>query len=350
MRVAITGATGFIGWHTVRELRAAGHQVRALARDAAKAHHSLGPLGLGEHDLVIGDMGSAADVERLLEGCEAVVHAAAAVSVTDPRLGGAAFEANLRGVENVVGGANELGIDPILYVSSSIVLFEPGSSTTTDSPVNPGRTHYGRSKAGSEHFVRKLQDAGAPIGIVYPTGVVGPDDPGWSESVKAYRGFLRTTIQTSGGNQFVDVRDLAFLIRRMLEEGTHGRVIAGGHYFGWDDFSELIETVSGATLSRLRAPGWLLRGAGRIFDAIARVSGRQFPISREGMEIATRMLSAIDSPEISKLGAAWRPPGETLADLFRWYHAMERIPARAIPKLIAELEAERTAARDGSGG
>lgn len=339
MRVAITGATGFIGWHAARTLREAGHEVRALVRDGGRARKILAPLGLDDADLVVGDMAVPADAVQLLDGCDAAVHSAAAVSVTDPKLGKSAFEANLRGVENILGGARSRGVDPILYVSSSIVLFEPGRSTTTESPVNPGRTHYGRSKAQSEYFARALQDAGAPIGIVYPTGVVGPDDPGFSESVKAYRGFLRTTIQTSGGNQFVDARDLALLICRMLETRTRGRVIAGGHYFDWDSFTALIEDVAGVTLNRLRAPGWALRGGGRLFDAIASLSGRRFPISGEGMEVATRMMPAIDSPEVKMLGVDWRPARETLADLFRWYHATERIPARAIPALLEAVGA-----------
>ena len=334
MQIALTGATGFIGWHAARELRTSGHRVRALVRDADRGSALLGPLGLGPDDLVVGDMGDPAAVGRLLDGCDGVLHSAAAVSVTDPKLGAAAFEANLDGVRLVIGGAHERGIERIVYVSSSIVLFAPGAETTDQSAVNPGRTHYGRSKAACERYVAELVATGAPIGIAYPTGVVGPDDPGFSESVKAYRGFLRTTIQSSGGNQMVDVRDLAVLLRRMLEEGTTGRVIAGGHYFDWDAFTQLIERVSGATLSRLRAPGWVMRGAGRLFDTISSVSGRRFPISGEGMEIATRMLPAVDSAAVGKLGVAWRPPEETLADLFRWYLSQGKIPVRAIPRLV----------------
>ena len=334
MQVAVTGATGFIGWHAARELRAHGHQVRALVRDLGRGERLLRPLGIQRDDLVRGDMADGLAVDRLLEGCDAVLHAAAAVSVTDPKLGPDAFQANLEGVRLVLGGAHGRGFQRIAYVSSSVVLFEPDRETTEASPVNPGSTHYGRSKAACEMYVAELIRSGARIGVAYPTGVVGPDDPGSSESVKAYRGFLRTTIQSSGGTQFVDVRDLACLLRRMLEEGTTGRVIAGGHYFDWDEFTVLIERVSGATLSRLRAPGWVLRSAGRCFDLISRLSGQRFPISGEGMEIATRMLPAIDTDTIAALGVKWRSPEETLADLFRWYLAQGKIPERAIPGLL----------------
>jgi uncharacterized protein YbjT (DUF2867 family) len=43
MKVALTGATGFIGSHILSELGAHGHEVTALVRDggAARAHHRL---------------------------------------------------------------------------------------------------------------------------------------------------------------------------------------------------------------------------------------------------------------------------------------------------------------------
>jgi len=45
MKVMITGATGFVGWHATRRIVEAGHGVRALVRDAAKAELCLGPFG-----------------------------------------------------------------------------------------------------------------------------------------------------------------------------------------------------------------------------------------------------------------------------------------------------------------
>jgi nucleoside-diphosphate-sugar epimerase len=333
MKVLVTGATGFIGWHAAVCLGAHGHRVRALVRDREKALKLLCPRGVADDDLVVGDMGDAAAVARALDGCDAVVHAAAAVSVTEPGLSERAFDANLRGTQLVIGGACERGMGRVVYVSSLMAIFDPRRETRSDSPVAAGRTRYGRSKAACEHFVRGLQDRGAPVAILYPSGVVGPDDPGLSESVKAFRGFLRTTLASSGGCFFVDVRDLAALIAAMLGAPTHGRIVAGGHFFTWDALTALFEEISGARISRLRAPGWLMRGAGHLFDAISRATGRTFPISFEAMEIATRTRRVADSPEVAALGIRWRDPRETLEDMFRWYLASGRIPPRAVPRL-----------------
>jgi nucleoside-diphosphate-sugar epimerase len=336
MRILVVGAYGFIGMAVAARLVADGHRVRALVRNRERASKLLTPIGVAEGDLVVGDMADAAAVARALEGCDAVIHSAAAVSVTEPALGDAAFAANLAGTRNVIGGALERGIERVVYVGSLLSILSWDRPVDARSPLVESRTRYGQSKTECDAYVRALQERGAPVAILYPSGVVGPDDPGLSESVKAFRGFLRTTLRSSGGVFFVDARDLALLCERMLERGTRGRVVAGGHFFSWDELTALFESVSGAKVGRMSAPGWLLRGAGRAFDAIARVTGRSFPIGFEAMEIATRARRVSDSPEVAALGVRWRDAAATLEDMFRWYLASGRIPARAVPQLAGE--------------
>jgi nucleoside-diphosphate-sugar epimerase len=329
MRVLVTGATGFIGFHAAARLRAEGHGVRALVRSLEKGERVLGPLGIDRGDLIVGDMIDRDAVEQALTGCDAVVHAAAGVSVTSGRTD---FDANIRGSEMVVGGACDRGLSTV-YVSSLLAIFDPKRPVTEDSPLVAGRTHYGRSKMKADAWVRTRQDEGAPVAILYPPGVVGPDDPGFSESVKAYRSFLRGTLKSEGGNQLVDVRDLALLVTRMLEHEVRGRVVAAGYFFDWDAFTALLEEVTGARIPRIAAPGWLLRGAARTLDAVAKLTGRKMPITGEGIEIATRFRPMQDSARVAQLGVTWRAPEATLEDLFRWYLATGRLPPKAVPAL-----------------
>jgi hypothetical protein len=110
-------------------------------------------------------------------------------------------------------------------------------------------------------------------------------------------------------------------------------VVAAGHFFTWDELTALLEQISGARIRRLRAPGWLLRAAGRAADVVARARGRELPISGEGMAIATRWRPIADSPELARLGIVLREPRETLEDMLRWLIAAGRLPARAAPRL-----------------
>ena len=332
MRVLVTGATGFIGYHAALRLRAAGHEVQALVRSLEKGRQILGSLGCSDQDLIEGNMEDAVAVERALDGVQAVIHAAAGVSVTTERTD---FSGNLVGTENVMGQAAARGLYAV-FVSSVTAIFDPRNPPTEESPLVRSRTRYGRSKAACDARVRQLQTEGAKAAIVYPPGVVGPDDPGMSESVKAYRSFLRGTLQSEGGNQMLDVRDLSLLLMMMIEEAVPGRVVAGGHYFDWDEFTSLIEEVTGAVIPRISAPGWALRLTGRVLDQVARVTGRTMPMTGEGIEIATRFPRMSDSALVSELGLAWRDPSETIRDLYTWFLDSGKLPARAVPRLAAE--------------
>ena len=343
MKVLVTGATGFIGYHLAARLSAQGHGVRALVRDAAKGERVLGPLGIEAEERIPGDMTDPKAVSRALEGVDAVVHAAAGVSVTAAQ---ADFSDNLRGTEVVMGQALAKGIYAI-FLSSVTAIFDPSRPPTEDSPLVQSRTRYGRSKAECDGWVRAHQDAGARVALVYPPGVVGPDDPGFSESVKAYRSFLRRTLRSQGGNQLLDVRDLAGLLVRMLEEERVGRVIAAGHYFDWDEFTALLEEVTGAEIPRLAAPGWLLRLAGRSLDRVGALTGKKMPMTGEGLEIATRFPRMQNSRQVAELGIDWRDPRETIHDLFVWLVEVGRLPASAVPALdcAADPGADRQANR-----
>jgi len=327
----LSGATGFIGYHTAAQLRSEGHEVRALVRSAEKAERVLRPLGVASADLVVGDMRDVASVQRAMAGCDAAVHAAADVGVTGARRD---FSANLVGTRNVVGVAREREIHTV-FVSSLTAIFDPRTRVDDDSPLVRSRTHYGRSKTECDAWVRDAQEASAPIAILYPPGVVGPDDPGFSESVRAYRNFLRGTLASEGGNLMADARDLAQLIVRMTETRAQGRIVAGGHFFDWDEFTALLEEVTGARIPRIRAPGWLLRAVARSLDVVGAATGRTMPMSGEGVEIATRFRPVPDSPRIAELGVAWRPPEETIRDLFVWLRESGRLPAKALPSLVS---------------
>ncbi len=333
MNVLVTGATGFTGWHVARHLRAQGHRVRALVRSTEKAEHLLAPLGVAHADLVQGDMTDRGAVSKALDGCDRVVHAAATVSV-QAGADHAAFEANVTGTRNVIGGACERGGMHCVFVSSLTAIFDPKrEAISADSPLVTSSSRYGESKARSDALVRELVSGGAPIATIYPSAILGPDDPGRSESMSAFRGFVRTMLDTAGGTQFVDARDLAMLIEALLGARYRGGVVAAGPYFAWPELIDLVEEVTGAKVGRIRAPAGLLRLVGGLSDIVSRLSGRSLPMSREAMEIATRWKAIPDSSALEPLGIRWRPPQQTLADVYRFFVETGGLPASAVPRI-----------------
>jgi dihydroflavonol-4-reductase len=242
VRVLVTGATGFVGSHSAAALAAAGHELRLLVRDRAKAERVLAGQRLGSVELALGDVTDEASVAGALEGCDAVLHAAAVVALEAHRAA-EAQRTNARGVELVLGEAARRGLRSLVYVSSAAALCVPGGPPIrADAPVAEARSPYARSKAEGERFARGLLERGAPLRVSYPVGVIGPDDPGLSEMNHMLQVLVRDLVAlTSTGISVVDVRDLARIHAALLEgRAAPGHYVAGGHYLAWRDVAALL--------------------------------------------------------------------------------------------------------------
>jgi nucleoside-diphosphate-sugar epimerase len=337
MLVAVTGGTGFVGSHTVTALHAAGHRVRLLVRDPLKLKRVLLPRGVEVDDWVQGDVTDEASVARLLEGCDALVHTAAVVALESARAS-EVRRTNERGVRLVLGSAIERGLRRIVYVSSAGALFTPGGAPlTARSPVGVPTSAYSESKARAERWVREQQERGQPIQTVYPTAVVGPDDPGLTDPNRALAFFLAYgAVVTSTGYQPVDVRDLARMHVALLEpERPAGRFVTTGPYLAWPELCDRIERLTGRRLLRWRVPGGVLRGLGHAADVVKRVVPFDLPVTHEGMVFATSWPTADGTPAARELGVRYRDIDETLADTLRWMCAAGHLTPRQIGALAS---------------
>ena len=339
MRVMVTGGTGFVGSHTVRAFVEAGHSVRLLVRDREKVRKVFDPCGIAipEQDVVVGDIVDEAAIAEAFAGCDAVFHCAALVDMRR-KFAQRVLDTNARGVELVIGGAVRRGLPSIVYTSSMAIFFEPGAPPLhLDMPIADASTAYGQSKADAERTIRRMQQEGAPIRVAYPTGILGPDDPGLSDANHAvYTFFVETGIDIPGTFQLVDVRDLAQVHLRQLElpEGP-ARHAAAGPALTWPETYALLDRITGTRVRRFPMNGRLLRGFGSVGDAVKRVYEFNFPLTRSGMEYATQWPGADGSATTKELGVPFRSAEETYADLLRWMHRAGHLTAKHVG-LLAE--------------
>ena len=330
MKIMVTGGTGFIGSHTAKALLDGGHEVRLLIRDEDKARRVFGVMGYAVPPCVKGDMTDRDSVVRCMDGCDAVFHSAALVSV-DPSQGERMVRENLLGTETVLGEACKADVRSILYVSSVAAFFEPGDGPiTADSPLASSKSAYTRSKIEAEKYARSLMDDGRPVSISYPSAVIGPDDPGWAESNYSIIVSLKLcSLITSGGFQFIDVRDLARIHRLILErDGGPGLYLAGGVYHTWREMADLLDRVTGRRLLRVRGPGALFRAMGRAYDIVRPVVRLGIPFSHEAMQYATQWRLMDDGATRETLGVRYRDPEITLRDTIRWLHRAGRVSGK----------------------
>ena len=261
MTVLVTGGTGFVGSHAAAHLVASGRPVRLLVRDPGKVARVPALRGTSGLEVVPGDVTDARSVDRALADCTHVVHAAAHVSLAE-RDAGRAEDVNVGGTERVVGGAAARGI-PSVHVSSVSVFGIGHDVITVDSPLSDARSSYTHSKVRAERAVRALQDAGAPVAIVYPSGVLGPDAPGLSVNHQALAAWLRTPPRTTSGTSIIDVRDVAIAIGRVVDRP--GRWMLGGEFLQWAELHSALPARDGHADPRRAdaTPDTPIRGTGR---------------------------------------------------------------------------------------
>jgi dihydroflavonol-4-reductase len=322
MLVLVTGGTGYVGSHSIAALVRAGHRVRVLARSPARIPAALAPLGVDDVETAIGDVTDVAAVERALDGCEAVLHAASVFSL-DARRAEEMRAVNVRGTEIVLGTAHRSGLDPIVFVSSELALLPPagGAILTPDSPVGQPGWPYCRSKADSELVARNYQARGAPVVSVMPAAVWGPQDPHFGEGVTLATNVLRNRypIVMRGGTHIADVRDVAAVLAAVMEPGRGPRsYMVSGHYISLPDLIRTLGELSGRRIRFVIFPRWFLAAFGRAADVVQRRLKTRLPWQGEGIWVMNCAARCDDSKTRGEFGLEPRPLHDTLADTVRW--------------------------------
>lgn len=170
MKVAVSGATGFVGKAVLRRLSSQGDRPVPIVRVAA---------GLPD-EVVTGDLGVARIDPAKLAGAECVIHLAARTHVineTATDAGAAYMLANVEGTRALVDAAIAAGVRRFVFMSSAKAMGEstaPGAPFNIRSPARP-QDDYGRSKLAAEELVRaRCGDAGIDWVIIRPPLVYGP--------------------------------------------------------------------------------------------------------------------------------------------------------------------------------
>jgi UDP-glucose 4-epimerase len=266
MRILVTGGAGFIGSHLVERLSAGGHSVRVLDNLSTGKRENL--RGVDDVDFVVGDVCAVIDVDRAMEGMEAVFHLAAVASVQasveDPV---GTHGSNFMGTLNLLEAARRRRIRRFIYASSAAVYGEtrelPVSEETAVCPLSP----YAADKLAGEHYLlfyaRKYGLAATAFRFF---NVYGPrQDPSspYSGVISIFTQRIRAgepvTIYGDGTQtrDFIYVADLAEILYRSLDNTkTDGQVLNVGRGIECSLLEILaeLERLSGTTVERRYRP------------------------------------------------------------------------------------------------
>jgi dihydroflavonol-4-reductase len=179
MKALVTGATGFIGTHLVRNLVYKGRSVRCLIRrNSNKKKLESVPV-----ELFYGDLLDKQSLEQATRGIDIIYHLAGEVFSCSKRR---YYEVNLGGLNNLLAACLKNSVGKIIHFSSNACV---GPNPDKKSPVNentPCRpiVPYGKSKLEGEHAIKRFSEKfGLPVVIIRPTVVYGP---GVSQSSRVF--------------------------------------------------------------------------------------------------------------------------------------------------------------------
>lgn len=201
-RVFITGGAGFLGINLVRYLLQRGHQV---------VTYDIAPFDYPERTLISeirGDIRDQAALYAAMEGCDLVVHTAAALPLYSPA---DIRTTDLDGTHNVLVAAQRRGIPRVIHISSTAVYCIPDHHPLYEDDTLVGVGPYGEAKVAAEQICVEFRSKGLIVPILRPKSFVGPERLGvfallydWA---KDGHGF---PMIGSGNNryQFLDVEDL----------------------------------------------------------------------------------------------------------------------------------------------
>lgn len=172
MRVLITGATGLLGGHLLRELQERGEQIRALVLPVENADKLLAQ-GV---EVVRGDVTDADTLAPAVKDVDSVIHLAGMMGVWRPladyRL------VNVTGSENLYRAAQKAGVRRFVHTSSHTVYgLGHGRFLTEEDALRPDPDPYSITKAEGDHLIRRLmQDSTVETVIIRPGTFFGPED------------------------------------------------------------------------------------------------------------------------------------------------------------------------------
>ncbi|WP_067859594.1 NAD-dependent epimerase/dehydratase family protein [Nocardia shimofusensis] len=331
MKVAVTGAAGYLGTNLLRLLTARGHEVIAVDRavpDRARPGVTW----------VEGDVLDPASMRAALDGAEIVYHLVAVITLADRN--DLAWRVNTEGVRVVAEAALAVGARRMVH-ASSIHAFDQYScgghiDETSARSTDPGLPVYDRSKWAGEVALREVINKGLDAVLCNPTGVFGPVDHSvpLSRINRSLRDAAkgRLPAMVDGGFDLVDVRDVAEGLILAGEKGRTGEnYLLGGAMISMTEVCAMAARQHGKRGPRFTISPKLVGRLIPVLEPIGKMLGTDI-LSKAALGALISAPTVDHSKAATELGYQPRPTEETVRDLVAFFDdpaSVEASDARA---------------------
>ncbi len=315
-RILITGGTGFLGTHIVRQFLDSGEKnLKVMASSVPEWMKDAGVKA------VEGSVTNREDVAKACKNVSAIFHLAGKVS-RDNDDAMSMNNIHLQGTRLLCEAATEAGIETMLLASSSGTIAvsedEQVFDETFPQPVDLFTkwayyaSKYYQERAALENFNGEAQR----LVIMNPSLLLGPGDDRIS-STKPVLDFLGRKVPycPSGGVNFVDARDAANAFISALEKGKHQETyLLGAANMTFEQFFGRLERLSGVSAPMVKIPKKLAMAGSSFISSIYKNWGKASPVAPNEVEQAECFWYFDSSKAEEELGFTPRDPQETLQD------------------------------------
>lgn len=301
--VFITGGSGFLGRNLIRDCRAHGHRVMALAR-SPQAQNAVREAGA---EPVAGDL---LDVKpEQIRGADWLIHSAAVVSEWGPK---AVFQRiNVDGTRHLLEVSRAAGVQSFVLIGTEAAYANGGPmrDITEDRPLPPDPLpRYPATKSAAEKLVRAANAPGFRTTVVRPRLIWGRDDtsvlPQLIETVKKGQ-----FAWIDGGRYLTSTCHVANVCEGSLLAAEKGR--GGEAYFLTDgapqvfrDFMTRMFATRGVTVPEKIIPRWVAAIAATLCEfawEYLPLPGNP-PLTRMAIALGTQDVTVIDAKARRELG------------------------------------------------
>jgi dihydroflavonol-4-reductase len=315
-KILITGGTGFLGTHLVRQFLETGAKnlrVMASSVPAWMADAGVEPFA--------GSVTNRDDVAAATKNCEAVYHLAGKVSFA---YDGAAQmnRIHVEGTRLLCEAAKENKVKNFILASSSgtSAITEDGEivDETYPQPVEilTKWAYYASKYYQEKTALRAFQDKGERLVILNPSLLLGSGDERLS-STKIVLDFMakKLPITPSGGVNFVDARDAATAFLNALDRGQHGeRYLLGAVNWSVQEFFGRLERLSGVSAPMFSVPKRVAIAGSNFISSLYKSFDKPAPFEASEVEMGEYFWYFDSAKAEEELGFATRDPMETLHD------------------------------------
>lgn len=323
----VTGATGFLGSNLTRALIARGCRVRALVRKSSKAAKTVPP----EVEIVTGDLLDTESLEQffdLPDDTELIVlHCAGFVAIA-PEWNQRVYDVNVTGTQNMIEQCLTHQAKKLVYVSSTGAIPEQphGVKIKETNNFEPERVMgcYSQTKAIATRLVLDAAERGLDVSIIYPSGIFGPNDYGFSFVPQFIIDYTKGKMPAgiSGSFNAVDVRDLAAgVIACALKSEKGAGYIMSGETVTLRELFNVVRQYAGGPKVRLMLPIPIARFLAHIAGVIGKITKKPMLLTTFIVYNLARNNDFDCSKAMRELGFSCRPFENTIRDTVQWLAA-----------------------------